>query len=308
VRRGLYLVLAALLAGAVGCDSDDAPDRAGRTPSPSPEERLNEKLSGSVRIATAPATQPFATGLGADYSTETPVDVKVRKMGSRAAFARLCRGRVAMAAVDRRIDPEMRRVCRRHGIEPLRIDIGWLVVGVAASSELDLDCISLPELRRIWRPGSTVDRYELYGTAAFELFTREVVGRADAIRSDWTPAEDAAATEAGLARGDRALAFVNREVLHPLDSGVEWVAVDAGDGCVRPSVSAVRAGRYPLADPLYLYVSRSALDELRVRSLARFAVVEYGQLIPTVRTIVPADPRAVERSARELPPAPIPEG
>jgi ABC-type phosphate transport system substrate-binding protein len=101
---------------------------------------------------------------------------------------------------------------------------------------------------------------------------------------------------------------VNREVLHPLDSGVEWVAVDAVDGCVRPSVSAVRAGRYPLATPLYLYVSRSAPDELRVRSLARFAVVEYSQLIPTVRTIVPADQRAVERSARELPPAPIPEG
>ena len=130
----------------------------------------------------------------------------------------------------------------------------------------------------------------------------------DAIRSDWTPAEDAAATGARLARGERALAFVNREVLQPLDRGVEWVAVDAGDGCVRPTVSAVRAGRSRLATPLSLYVTRSALDELRVRSLARFAVVEYGQLILTVRTIVPADPRAVERSARELPPAPIPEG
>jgi phosphate transport system substrate-binding protein len=250
--------------------------------------------------------------LGADFSTETPVDVKVRTMVSRAAFARLCRGRVAMAAADRRIGAEMRHVCRRNGIEPLRIDIGWLVVGVAASSELDLDCLSLSELRRIWRPGSTVDRYELYGaapgTAAFELFTQEVVGRVDAIRLDWTSAEDAAAAGARLARGERALAFVNREVLHPLDRGVEWVAVDAGDGCVRPTVSAVRAGRYPLSAPLYLYVSRSALDELRVRSLARFAVAEYGQLIPTVRTIVPADPRAVEHSARELPPAPIPEG
>jgi phosphate transport system substrate-binding protein len=250
--------------------------------------------------------------LGADFSTETPVDVKVRTMVSRAAFARLCRGRVAMAAADRRIGAEMRRVCRRNGIEPLRIDIGWPVVGVAARSELDLGCLSLSELRRIWRPGSTVDRYELYGaapgTAAFELFTREVTGRVGAIRSGWTPAEDAAATSERLARSERALAFVNREVLHPLDRGVRWVTVDDGDGCVGPSVSAVRAGRYPLADPLYLYVSRSALDELRVRSLARFAVVEYPQLVPTVGTIVPADPRAVQRSARELPPAPIPEG
>jgi phosphate transport system substrate-binding protein len=140
-------------------------------------------------------------------STETPVEVKVRKMGSRAAFARLCRGRVAMAAVDRRIGAEMRRVCRRNGVEPLRIDIGWLVVGVAASSELDLDCLSLSELRRIWRPGSTVDRFELYGaapgTAAFELFTREVTGRVDASRSGWTPADDAAATGEQLASGER---------------------------------------------------------------------------------------------------------
>jgi phosphate transport system substrate-binding protein len=219
VRRGLYFLLVVLLAAGVGCDSGDAPDRGGGRTSPSPEERLNERLSGTVRIATAPVTQPFATGLGADFSTETPVEVKVREMASRAAFARLCRGRVAMAAVDRRIGAEMRRACRRNGIEPLRIDIGWLVVGVAASSELDLDCLSLSELRRIWRPGSTVDRYELYGaapgTAAFELFTREVTGRVGAIPSGWTPAEDAAATGERLSRGEPALALVNREGAPP---------------------------------------------------------------------------------------------
>jgi hypothetical protein len=83
-----------------------------------------------------------------------------------------------------------------------------VVVGVAASSELDRDCLSLSELRRIGRPGSTVDRYQPYGaapgTAAFELFTREVTGRVDAIRSGWTPAEDTAATGERLARGERA--------------------------------------------------------------------------------------------------------
>jgi len=129
----------------------------------------------------------------------------------------------------------------------------------------------------------------------------------DAIRFDWTPAEDAAATGARLARG------IGRCVRE------QGGAPPAGPRCgvvhlrrrrrLRPADRAGGARRaLPLFAPLYLYVSRSALDELRVRSLARFAVVEYGQLILTVRTIVPADPRAVERSARELPPAPIPEG
>lgn len=53
---------------------------------------------------------------------------------------------------------------------------------------------------------------------------------------------------------------------------------------------------------------RDALDELRVRSLARFTVANYSQIVATVRTIVPAEQAAVERTARDLPPAPIPGG
>jgi hypothetical protein len=144
-----------------------------------------------MRIATASVTQPFATGLGADFSTETPVEVKAARWGR----ARRSGGSAAAGSPWRRWTAASARRCAvpadATGFEPLRIGIGWLVVGVASSPELDLDCLSLSELRRVWRPGSTVDRYELYGaargTAAFELFTREVSGRVGAARAGPPP-------------------------------------------------------------------------------------------------------------------------
>ncbi|MGH2803387.1 MAG: hypothetical protein ACRDL4_10130 [Thermoleophilaceae bacterium] len=45
-----------------------------------------------------------------------------------------------------------------------------------------------------------------------------------------------------------------------------------------------------------------------MRSLARFTVENYSQVVSNTRTIVAADPAVVERSARQLPPAPIPGG
>ncbi|MGH2845333.1 MAG: substrate-binding domain-containing protein, partial [Thermoleophilaceae bacterium] len=220
-RRRIRLLVLLLLALA-GCDGEEPPS-ADRTAPPSREERLNERLSGTVRVATAPVTQPFATGVAANFEDETPVEVEVTEVDSRAALARLCAGEVAMAAVDLPVvregagparagaiafPDELRRSCRRNGVEPLRVDLGFLAVAVVASSELGLDCMSLAELRRVWRAGSPVHRYELYGaapgTAAFELFAREVIGRGDGIRAGWTQVEDAATIRERLAADDKA--------------------------------------------------------------------------------------------------------
>ena len=84
--------------------------------------------------------------------------------------------------------------------------------------------------------------------------------------------------------------------------------IGLGADCIAPTVEAIRAGRYPLTRPLYMYVARAALEQLRVRSLAQFTVEHSRELVSTVRTIVPAEPAALERSAERLPPAPIPDG
>lgn len=237
------VAVAALLALAA-CNGDrEAGGPESQSP-PSAEERLNERLSGTMRIATAPVTQPLASRAAANFETETPVEVEVSETGSRAALARLCAGEVTMAAVDRPIRAELRRACRRNDMDLLRIDIGRLAVSVVASSELGLGCMSLSELRRVWRPGSRVDRYRLYGaapgSAAFELFTRTVNGREDRIRAGWTPIEDAARFGLRLADDERALAFVNREVLKPRPEGVDAVALDA-----RPGLYVTRPTRHP---------------------------------------------------------------
>lgn len=210
--RVLPQVALLLLLARAGCSTDDAPGAEDRDPSPSQEERLFENLSGSVRVATSPSTQPFVTEAAANYEVETDVQIETNEMSSRAALARLCATEVAMAAVDRPLGRELRGACRRNQVDPVRVDLGWLAVAVVARPTLDLDCLSTRELRAIWRPGSQVDRYELFGSAPgsteFELFTRRVVGREGAIRSDWTRIVDPSSMREALAIRERTLAFL----------------------------------------------------------------------------------------------------
>jgi len=65
------------------------------------------------------------------------------------------------------------------------------------------------------------------------------------------------------------------------------VAVDAGGGCVAPSPATIADGSYPLARPLYVYVSRPALARPEAREFMRFylatakAAVEAVGYVPT---------------------------
>ncbi|MBD0283703.1 MAG: hypothetical protein ICV69_16170 [Thermoleophilaceae bacterium] len=71
---------------------------------------------------------------------------------------------------------------------------------------------------------------------------------------------------------------------------IDTVAVDAGEGCVEPRPAAVRAGRYPLAEPLYAYTTRSAL---RRGPVARYfaTVIERAPQLAGYPGVVPPQER-----------------
>ncbi len=61
------------------------------------------------------------------------------------------------------------------------------------------------------------------------------------------------------------------------------VPVDGGDGPVTPSDETVAGGSYPLARPLFIYVSTESLAEPQVREYVRFYLSEQG--IPLVSDV-----------------------
>jgi phosphate transport system substrate-binding protein len=316
MSRWALLAAVLLIAALSGCggsgdsESGDRPDRGGD--SQSAEERLNERLEGTVRIGGPPALGPLITGAAANFETETEVEVQVSDDGTDPTLRALCAGRLAVAGSTRPLSNAERAACERRGIDPVRLPAGYLAVAVAASSELEGECLSLPELSAFWDAGAPDRGVSLFGarpgTAAFELFTARVNGRAGRIAASYMPVPNRGAFRARLAE-DRALGFFNLSQLRVVDpDDLRLVEVEGDDGCAEPSVENVRSGTYPLAQPLYLYVSEPALEQLRVRSFVAFLVENYPQLSAVSPGIVPASQAALATAAEPLPDAPAPGG
>lgn len=321
--RLLTGALAIALAVPTACGESEEPPASANTAPTTDEERLAKRLSGTVRVDGPRVLHPLTSAAASNFETETAVEVEVERSGTEVALDKLCSGQIAVAGARRPMTAAERDVCQERGIEVERLKIANHAVAIVTSWELEIPCITMRQLRELWEPGSSVTRYEqldpalpsakvaLYGPKtnrdSFALFTKLVNGDAGAIRSRWEAAVNRGALTARLESSSRALAFYNLADLTPvLDARL--VAVDDGDGCVKPTKRTVQTGNYPLREDLYLYVSKPQLAHLRVRSFMQYFVEDYNQLALEAPSTMPASAREIADAERQLPEAEIPSG
>ncbi len=65
----------------------------------------------------------------------------------------------------------------------------------------------------------------------------------------------------GVEAGSGALGFVGYAYFQEAGDAVKAIAIDAGEGCISPSLETIGDGSYPLSRPLYIYPSNSKADE-----------------------------------------------
>jgi phosphate transport system substrate-binding protein len=62
------------------------------------------------------------------------------------------------------------------------------------------------------------------------------------------------------------------------------LAIDGGQGCVKPSSEAVQKGAYnPLGRPLFIYVSKKSADKPEIKQYIEFAMSNGAALIEEVK-------------------------
>ena len=315
----LVAVVTGCLALLSGCGESERPVVSENNGPPK-----EDRLSGTVGVDGPRVLRSLVLAAARNFEEETSVDVQVDQSGTETALDKLCTGRIAIAGARRKIRPAERQACVKRGIDLTRLKIANHVVGVATSTELGIHCITMRQLSELWRPGSTVTRYDqidrdfpaervkLYGPTighdSFALFTRLAIGQPGAIRAGWETVVNRGALSARLARSADVLAFYNLAQLEPVDEDVRLLAIDSGDGCVEPTTRNIQEGRYPLQEALYLYVRERALEQLRVRSFMQYFVENYEQVSLVAPSIIPAGKREIAEAERRLPEAEFPPG
>lgn len=233
-----------------------------------------ERIDGSSTV------YPISLAVTEEYLIDHPeADMTVAFSGTGGGFTKFCRGETVINDASRVIKPTEIEECAERGVGFIELPVAYDALTVVVSRENEwARCLTLAELRELWRPDSPVRTWsdlrpgwpeepiELFAPGAdsgsFDYFTSVVTGASGASRTDYFPSEDDNVLALGVAANRYALGYFGYPYYTHQRSALRAVAIDAGAGCVEPTPEAIFDGRYtPLTRPLFIYVSLAAVTE-----------------------------------------------
>ena len=257
------------------------------------------EAAGRILVDGSSSMFPVAEAVAEEFRETRPnVRVSVGISGSGGGFQRLCAGEIDIANASRPMDPSEAARCAESGITFSVIPLAWDGLSIVVNPEARfVDCLTLGELARLWDAGSTVMRWSdlrrewpereiaLYGpgtqSGTFDYFTEVVTGARGASRSGYQASEDDNVLVQGVAGDPDGLGYFGYAYYAENAEILRLVAVDAGQGCVRPSEVTIAEGRYsPLARLLYVYVGQTALERPEVRDYVTHMLQKASELVP----------------------------
>lgn len=232
-----------------------------------------------IRVDGSSTVYPISLALAEDFQIVQPgARITVAFSGTGAGFEKFCRGETDVSGASRVIKQGEIDLCEANGIEFVEVPVAADGLSLVANPENDwIDCLTVEELNRIWRPESDVDSWSdvrdglpdreiiLYGpgtdSGTFDYFTEAINGDSGAIRTDFFPSEDDNVLVQGVSGDAGALGFFGFAYYIENRQQLKLLAVDGGNGCVEPSKETIAANEYvPLSRPMFLYFNAEHLD------------------------------------------------
>ena len=246
------------------------------------------QLEGLIQIDGSSTVFPISEAMAEDFmAANSGVNVTVGVSGTGGGFRKFCAGETDISNASRPIKPEEVEACEAAGIEFVEVLVGTDALTVVVSNEnafLQDEGLSFEQLNAIWSPEAegSVTRWNqvdsswpnapirLFGpgtdSGTFDFFTEEVNGEGGASRADYTASEDDNILVLGVSRDPNALGYFGLSYYLENSETLEALPING----VAPTPENAKSGDYPLARPLFIYVSRTAMEKPEVS-----AFVEY---------------------------------
>jgi phosphate transport system substrate-binding protein len=287
----------ALALGATACGDDDDSGNASASG--------GGDLSGTIKVDGSSTVAPFTQAAAEAFQGENPgVRVTVGTSGTGGGFEKFCAGETDISDASRPIkDDEEVPVCEKAGIGYKEVQVSNDGIAVVANPELEVDCLTVDQLKKLWNQGSKVKNLSevdpklpdteltLFGpgtdSGTFDFFTDVINGEEGVSREDYQPSEDDNVLVQGVSGEPGGLGYFGHSYYEQNKSKLNLVKVDGGDGCVEPTTETIQSGEYkPLSRPLFMYPSAKALQRPEVKAFMDYilenyeAIAEASQIVP----------------------------
>ncbi len=293
VLSGSFATLCAVTAFtfvAGGCGMGGAGNSAPVASVPASTSPASSSLTGDIRIDGSSTVFPIGRALAQEFMGKNPgVKVTVAESGTGGGFKKFIAGEIEIATASRTIDEKEIAQLKEANIEFIEIPIAFDGLTVVVNPKNTwANSLTTAELKRIWEPGSTVKTWKDVNpifpsspikffspgtdSGTFDYFTEAINGKKKEQRNDAQTSEDDNTLVTGIAGEVNSIGYFGYSYFEGNKDKVKAISIDNGNGAVAPSPESIQNNTYaPLSRPLFLYVSKKALDS----NPAVKAIVEF---------------------------------
>ena len=302
-------VTGSLALGLSACGDDD-------TSTGSASGGSESSLTGKISLDGSSTVYPFAQAAAEGFKAENPeVDITVGESGTGGGFEKFCKGETDISNASRPIKEEETALCKTGSVTTAEMLVANDGIAVVTNPALKVTCLTVPQLSKLWKDDSVTDykdlgvsglsgKVSLYGpgtdSGTFEYFTEEINGEKAVSRKKYQASEDDNVLVQGVQGDATGLAYFGFSYYEQNADSLNLVAVDGGDGCVKPSKETIQDGSYkPLARPLFMYPSASAAARPEVKAFLTY-VNENAATIAENAKLVGLTPEQTAEAKTEL--------
>jgi phosphate transport system substrate-binding protein len=276
-----------------------------------------QAIRGTINADGSSTVAPFAQAAAESFERKySGANVLVGVSGTGGGFERFCKNETDLSNASRPIRLSEAQKCHDAGVGYIQ----FLVANDGISLVVNRDntwatCLTVDELKKVWDRGSRVNNWrdirssfpdvplKLFGpgtdSGTFEFFTEKVNGTARRSRSDYSASEDDNVLVRGVAGERGAMGYFGLSYYLANQSRLKVLSVNAGGGCVKPSIASVQSRAYkPLSRGLFVYAKKKSFKRDVVAAFIRHMIVNEKAISKTAR-IVPLTKKQLAKAKRQ---------
>jgi phosphate transport system substrate-binding protein len=261
-------------------------------------------LKGTVKVDGSSTVFPITEAVAEEFGkvkAHRRVRVTVGVSGTGGGFKKFLAGETDINDASRPIKQKEIDKAKKNGVKYIELPVAYDGLSVVVNkSNTWVDYLTVAELHKIWKPGSTVktwkdirsnwpnQKIQLYGpgtdSGTFDYFTEVVNGKSQVSRSDFTKSEDDNVLVTGVAGDKGSLGYFGFAYYVENKDKLKVVPIKQGDKKpVAPTMTTINNGSYaPLSRPIFIYVNLQSTKKPEVREFVRFYLKQAKELAKEV--------------------------
>jgi len=261
-------------------------------------------LKGTVKVDGSSTVFPITEAVAEEFGKvkeHRRIRVTVGVSGTGGGFKKFLAGETDINDASRPIKQTEIDKARKNGVKYIELPVAYDGLSVVVNKKNTwVDYLTVAELNKIWKPGSTVktwkdirsnwpnQKIQLYGpgtdSGTFDYFTEVINGKSQASRSDFTKSEDDNVLVKGVAGDKGSLGYFGFAYYIENKDKLKVVPIRQGNKKpVAPTMTTINNGSYaPLSRPIFIYVNLQSAKKPEVRKFIHFYLKNAQELVKEV--------------------------